>query len=215
MKPTDSSAQAAQSGRDLLAPWPIITLPAVEDITGYSIHRVINNRRSIRTFLPRDLTWREVGRLLWATQGISDPEAGLRTVPSAGALYPLELDVVIASGVFRYRPEGHSLAQRSRDDLREAVSQAAYRQAWLADAPCVLSFAAVMQRTARKYAARASRFIHLEAGHAAQNALLVATAIGLAGTPVGSFDDVRLARTLGLERAAKPIYLVAVGCPTD
>jgi SagB-type dehydrogenase family enzyme len=215
VKPADSSALAAQSGAIYSRSGALLLCPPWKTLPG-----TLSRARS--TVAAR--FDRSCGAISHGPKSVScfgPPKAppilrpDCRTVPSAGALYPLELDVVIASGVFRYRPQEHRLAPRLGDDIREAVSQAAHRQAWLADAPCVLSFAAVMRRTARKYASRASRLVHLEAGHAAQNALLVATALGLAGTPVGPFDDAILAQTLRLERAAEPVYLVAVGWPTE
>ncbi len=199
----------------MLARTRVISLPTIQSVAGLSLQGAMGRRRSIRAFSPRELTWLEIGQLLWAAQGVSHPETGLRTAPSAGALYPLEIDVVTATGVFRYQPEGHTLAPRSADDLRNAVSRAALGQAWLADAPCLLSFAAVIGRTARKYQSRAWRYVHLEVGHAAQNSLLMAAALGLGATPVGAFDDAAMARALGLERMADPVYLVAVGWPPD
>jgi SagB-type dehydrogenase family enzyme len=199
----------------ILARTRMISLPTIQTVAGPSVQSAMGRRRSIRAFSPRELTWLEIGQLLWAAQGVSDPEAGLRTAPSAGALYPLEIDVVTAYGVFRYQPEGHTLAPRSPDDMRSAVSRAALGQAWLADAPCLLSFAAVIGRTARKYQSRAWRYVHLEVGHAAQNSLLMAAALGLGATPVGAFDDVAMTRALGLDRTADPVYLVAVGWPPD
>jgi SagB-type dehydrogenase family enzyme len=192
----------------------IISLPSGEDAEGPSITSVIRRRRSIRSFSTRELTWAEVGRLVWAAQGITETHDGLRAVPSAGALYPLELDVILPSGVFRYRCEQHRLLPRSAEDIREAVSEDAYGQTWIAQAPCLLSFAAVMRRTARKYGPRSERYVHLEVGHAAQNVLLMAADLGLVGAPVGAFDDRRLAETLALEPLADPMYLVVVGWPS-
>jgi SagB-type dehydrogenase family enzyme len=122
---------------------------------------------------------------------------------------------VIPAGVFRYQAQEHRLVQRFTGDMRHAIAQAAHAQTWLVDAPCLLSFAAVMRRTAAKYGSRAARYVHLEAGHAAQNVLLTATAMGLGATPVGAFDDSALARVLGLERSAEPLYIVAVGWPAE
>jgi len=208
-------ARPASDRHSVMTEARIITLPAAPTSSGLSIQDAMGRRRSIRAFSQRQLTWTQIGQLVWAAQGVSDPEAGLRTAPSAGALYPLEVDVVVASGVFRYQPEGHTLAPRSAENIREAISRAAHDQAWLADAPCLLSFAAVVGRTARKYGSRAMRYVYLEAGHAAQNSLLMAAELGLRAAPVGAFDDAAMATTLGLERTAEPIYLVAVGWPPE
>ena len=208
-----SGTQHSSGARSRLDTARMVNLPLVRDVDGHSIMSLIRTRRSIRSFSTRELTWAEVGSLLWAAQGVTETHDGRRAVPSAGALYPLELDVILRSGVFRYRCEQHSLLPRSADDIREAVSEAADGQTWIAEAPCLLSFAAITRRTAQKYGPRSPRYVNLEAGHAAQNALLMATALGLVGTPVGAFDDEKLARTLALERLAEPLYLVALGWP--
>jgi SagB-type dehydrogenase family enzyme len=70
-------------------------------------------------------------------------------------------------------------------------------------------------RTASKYGSRAERYCLLEAGHVAQNVLLQATALGLAGVPVGAFDDRRVASTLALPPKLRPVYLVPVGFPEE
>ena len=55
--------------------------------------QAIQQRRSLRKFAPKPLSLETVAQLLWAAQGISSPD-GLRTAPSGGALYPLELNLV-------------------------------------------------------------------------------------------------------------------------
>jgi len=192
-----------------------LSLPAVAGMKAHSLQNVLSARRSIRSFSQSELTRDQLAQLLWAAQGISDPDAGLRVAPSAGALYPLKLDAVIAAGIFRYEPHENRLWLRAASDRRSAIAEAAYGQSWLALAPCLLSLAAIMDRSATKYGARAERFVHLEVGHTAQNVLLAATALGLGATPVGAFDDATLARLLELEPTAQPIYLIAVGSPPD
>jgi nitroreductase len=53
----------------------------------------------------------------------------------------------------------------------------------------------------------------MEAGHAAQTLLLQAQALGLAGVPVGAFDDEAVARALHSARDEEPLYLLPVGWP--
>jgi nitroreductase len=51
----------------------------------------------------------------------------------------------------------------------------------------------------------------MEAGHVAQNVLLQATALGLAATVVGAFDDSEVGEVLELRQGEEPLYLVAIG----
>lgn len=177
---------------------------------------LLARRRSVRAFGKRPLALAELGQLLWATQGISDPE-GLRTAPSAGALYPLELQVVLGrvaelpEGIYRYRPDGHRLEWLRGGDARKPLAAAALHQDWLADAAAVVAFIAVFKRTARKYGERGTRYVHMEAGHAAQNLLLQAEALALAAVVVGAFDDREVATVLGLPADMAPLSLIPVG----
>ena len=82
---------AAQGGKAVDRDPATLFAFAKPDIEGRATFEgVIAHRRSIRDFRRAPMTSVELGQLLWAAQGVSDP-AGLRTTPSAGALFPLEL----------------------------------------------------------------------------------------------------------------------------
>ncbi len=178
-----------------------------------SLEEVLARRRSVRQFNDTPLTLAEVGQLLWAAQGLTD-ERGFRTAPSAGALYPLEVYVVTAEGIFHYEPAGHRLRPVGRGDLRRALQGAALGQEAVGQGAALFVIAAVYERTARKYGVeRSPRYVHLEAGHATQNLLLEAVALGLGAVPIGAFDDEQVQQVLGLPADHKPLYLVPVGHP--
>jgi SagB-type dehydrogenase family enzyme len=183
-------------------------LPAPKLDGGPALTRVLATRRSIREFASRDLDDAEVGQLVWAAQGALD---GHRTAPSAGALYPLTVHVCDARGVWRYLPAEHALVRESATDRRADVANASLGQDAVRNAPVLIVITAQPAITARKYGKRADRFIAIEAGHAAQNVLLAATALDLAAVPVGAIDDTALLRTLGLSSAHVPLYVIPVG----
>jgi SagB-type dehydrogenase family enzyme len=191
----------------------ILQLPAPEQKGKMSLEEALARRRSVREFTREVLTERELSQLLWAAQGITHAD-GLRTAPSAGALYPLELYVASASGFYHYEARPHQLARLSDRDLRAAIRRAALDQEAITQAPAVFVIAAVYERTSRKYgAARTPRYVHMEVGHAAQNLLLEAVALGLGGVPIGAFDDEALQNALGLPTDQRLLYLVPVGHP--
>ena len=177
-----------------------------------SLEAAIAGRRSVRAFTETPLTLEQVGQLLWAAQGITDPR-GLRAAPSAGALYPLELYVILPDGLYHYQPDGHRLRQLGTEDLRSAVWEAGLRQDSLRAAPAVFLFTAVYTRTAARYGDRAPRYVHMEVGHAAQNLALQAAALGLGSVPIGAIEDARLKAALGLPADHEPLYLLPVGVP--
>ena len=178
-----------------------------------SLEETLVRRRSVRGFTRQPLTEQELSQLLWALQGITGP-AGQRTAPSAGALYPLEIYVLTASGFYHYEPRGHQLSRRSDHDLRPTVFRASLEQEAVREAAAVFVVAAVYGRTAQKYGeARAPRYVHLEAGHAAQDLLLEAVALGLGAVLIGAFYDAQVSKALSLPADHEPLYLIPVGHP--
>lgn len=193
-----------------------IRLPEPRGDSGFSVERALHERRSVRSFSAAPLSLGELGQLLWAAQGVSSPD-GLRTAPSAGALYPLELTVVagrvagLDPGVYRYRPSAHELQPLAAGDRRTELARAALGQSWIREAPATIAFGAVEERTTRKYGSRGNAYVRIEVGHAAQNMLLQAQALGLGAAVVGAFDDGATAVVLGMSGEEKPLYLVPVG----
>ena len=193
-----------------------IKLPEPRQASDTSVESALCRRRSVREFEREALPLAEISQLLWAAQGITDPE-GKRTAPSAGALYPLEVllvagkEGVLSAGVYRYRPQGHDLACVAEGDQRTKLAAAALGQDWLADAPVTIVIAAIYERTARKYRQRAERYVHMEVGHVAQNVHLQAVALDLGTVVVGAFDDVEVKRVLSLAANEQPLCLMPVG----
>ena len=195
----------------LTADADVVTLPPPHTKGRLSLEEAIAARRSVREFLPDPLTVEQIAQLLWAMQGVTSA-AGQRSAPSAGALYPLETYVATAEGLFHYEPVENRLTRQSHDDLRPALSHAAFSQKPVSEAPAVLVIAAIYARTEVKYGrTRGPRYVHMEAGHAAENALLEAVALGLAAVPVGAFDDARVHTVLGLPTEEVALYLIPVG----
>ena len=196
----------------------VIQLPAVPQGDPGSLGDALRRRRSIRTYASASLTLEQVSQLFWAGQGITHPD-GLRTVPSAGALYPLEMYLVVgavdglSAGVYHYRPERHDLILWQPKDCRTALARAAVRQVWMADAPVVIVIAAEYERTTGKYRERGIRYVHMEVGHAAQNIYLEAVALALGTVFVGAFDDDRVHAVLKLPAGQRPLGLMPVGRP--
>ena len=178
-----------------------------------SLEEVLSQRRATREFAPGPLSERQLSQLLWAAQGTTSPE-GYRTAPSAGALYPLEIYVVLPAGFYHYDPARHRLDRISREDLRPALCRAALEQQAIREAEAVFVMTAVYERTSQKYgAARGPRYVHLEAGHAAQNLLLEAVALGLGAVPMGAFHDTEVQKALSLPRNHEPLYLIPASKP--
>lgn len=194
-----------------------IPLPPSRSAGPVSVEEAIHRRRSIRQFTDAGLDLKEVGQLLWAAQGITSPATGFRAAPSAGATYPLEVYLIAGKvkdldpGVYRYLSAEHRLVRVREGDLRRPLSEAALGQSPIREAPTTFLIVAVYQRTVRRYGGRAERYVHMEAGHAAQNVALQAVALGLGSVVIGAFQDNEVKRAVGLGREEEPLYLIPVG----
>jgi len=195
-----------------------IALPSPRIQSQTSVEAALLTRRSVRTYSDDPLTLSEAGQLLWAAQGITDPN-GLRTAPSAGALYPLELYLVVKSvdglspGIYHYLPTDHQLRLLSEGEVSDQLSSAALRQSAVKNAPAVIVFSAVPERTTARYGERGMQYVFMEAGHAAQNVCLQAVALDLCTVTIGAFDEDEVRKTLNLPEREIPLYLLPVGRP--
>jgi len=190
-------------------PGDIVKLPQPRMTGAMSLDEALKTRRSVREFTSAALSWDQIGQLLWAAQGVTH-DGGKRTAPSAGATYPLELYVATAEGLFHYLPDRHAVARVGSRDVRGEVRRASGGQDAV-NAPALFLLTAVPARTAGRYGDRATRYVHIEIGHAAQNLLLEAVALGLAAVPVGAFSDAELHPVLGLPADHVVLYIVPVG----
>ncbi|NSW92961.1 MAG: SagB/ThcOx family dehydrogenase [Firmicutes bacterium] len=181
------------------------------------LEEAIANRRSIRTYSGEKIMESDVSQLLWSAQGITDEASGLRTAPSAGALYPLEIYVAIAmvegieAGLFKYNPSSHSLILKKSGDIRENIYNVSLRQDSIKNAAAIIIYCAVFERTASRYKDRATQYVYIETGHSAQNVYLQAEALNLGTVAIGAFDNKGIKKVLDLPDEEEPVYLMPVG----
>ncbi len=201
--------------------WVSIHLPPPSSKGGMSLAEAIARRKSIRRYTRETITQSQLSQLLWSAQGITDVSSERRSVPSAGATYPLEIFVVcgdncienIEAGIYWYSPEEHSLHLHYKGDARLDLSEAALAQEYIVEAPLNIVICAVYERTALFYGPRAERYINMEAGHAGQNIYLQATALGLGTVAIGAFDDEPVREVLRLDKQYEPLYIFPIGKP--
>jgi len=199
---------------------PPVSLPDPRLKGEMSLEEAILNRRSRRDFEDSPLTLGEISQILWAAQGITDG-TGLRAAPSAGALYPLDIYLVIGKqgleeleeGVYYYLPQSHSLQLTLAGDVRQTLAELSSGQMFIAEAPLSLLITAEYERTTKKYGERGMRYVHMEAGHVAQNVYLQAEALGLGTVTVGAFQDEEISQALDLPPTYRPLYVMPIGHP--
>lgn len=184
-----------------------------------SVEQAIKQRRTIRRYGSRALNADQLSQLLWAAGGITENKGYKRAAPSAGALYPMDLYVVVGeggvaslkAGIYHYEAGKHGLSPVAQGDMRSLVAQASLSQMWMAKAPLCMVITAEYSRVMGKYGRRGIRYAMIEAGHMGQNIFLQARALGLDAGIVGAFDDNRLIEVMGIPSTHEPLLVMPVG----
>ena len=193
-----------------------VLLPGPQQQSGTSIEKALQTRRSIREFSTDSVSLDKIAQLLWAAQGVT-AERGYRTVPSAGALYPLEIYLVagevsaLEQGIYRYLPAEHALVLVARGDPRAELQAAALHQEAIGNAPVLIVIAAQYDRTTGKYGQRGVRYVHIETGCAAQNIYLQTVPLGLGTVLIGAFHDQDVVEILDMPPDHQPLAIMPVG----
>lgn len=180
---------------------------------------VITERRSHRDYNTSSaLSLKHLSHLLYLAQGITSKDDQFRTVPSSGALYPLEIYPIVhrvtglEPGLYHYAVEQHKLELVKPGDLRQPLVSAVLNQDFLGEAQVCFVVSGIFQRTRWKYHERTYRYVLMEAGHLGQNLYLAATALGLGVCGIGAFFDDPLNELLEVDgKAEAALYLVTVG----
>lgn len=188
------------------------------DIPEASLSSVLDRRTSDLESATAMVTTETLGQLLETAVGVverrdvtasastrsADARASRRAYPSAGELYPIEWYVLVRSvpgldrGAYYYVPKDHELRVLERFEDASRFDDVFHGSAPIESADVAVLTSNVRSRIHTKYGARGYRYSLLEAGHAAQNLQLVATALGLGAKPIGSFYDDRANDLLGL-----------------
>lgn len=169
------------------------------DKTGEAIDRI---RRAVSAFEPGQMTADDLSSILMLNNGVTGTldypgvKYFLRSAPSAGALYPAITYVFASSvngmepGLYHYDVKEHKLDLiDSGPELKDKLLAAVPTPALLENADAVFIYTANYFRSSWKYGKRAYRYILMDTGHVAKNALLGAEAFGYQGNLIGCFDD--------------------------
>lgn len=213
-----------------------IRLPQPSLKSDVSIEQALAARRSLRTYADTPVTLSDLAQLLWAAQGITEPEKGFRTAPSGMAGYPLKVYAAafnvtgVPQGVYRYEPSGHELVlvtggdtrdsfkresrsagAESRDTSAEDSASSTSRPGMAGHADPIPTAAAVFVITADTKKAFGASGYYLEAGHVAQNIVLQCVSLDMGGVTMAGFSADNLKKVLKLPENEVPVYVIPVG----
>lgn len=216
-----------------------IALPPPAGSIDRSLSRALLERASARTFVDNPLRVQSLSTLLAYACGTARSverefeqldetvNQQFRTYPSGGALYPVEVYLLVRncteidSGVYHYDHREHRLRllESADDSFDRVLSRTVMSPKSVVDvtrAGMMIVLTGAFWRSKAKYGPRGYRFVLQESGHVAQNLQLVADALGLGSVPLGSFHDDRLNGLLGLDGVTEAaLYSLVVGHRAD
>jgi SagB-type dehydrogenase family enzyme len=163
-------------------------------------------RRSIRVYSSYGLGLKKISQVLWAAYGKNNYR---RTVPSAGATYPLTIYLLDDDGISRYLPEPHALERVRPNDIRLDMWLPCLKQKAIANANVIIVIAVDYDKIRLRYKRRGERYAILEAGHVGQNIHLMCEALGLGCVMIGAFSDHKVQSLLGINE--DPLYVIPIG----
>jgi SagB-type dehydrogenase family enzyme len=199
-----------------------VALPALR-LPDVSLDTLLRRRRTRYPAAGSTLDLATLAKVLSASYGITARSAQspqtFRSVPSAGALFPLEVYVVASSvrdlepGLYHYDPERAVLERLRRGDLQAELCASIPLATPVEHAPATLIVSAMFWRSRFKYGQRGYRFCLIESGHLVQNLLLCASACDVDAAPIGGFYDARVDALVGLDGVDESaLYVVPLGC---
>jgi len=194
-----------------------VDLPEVSE-RDTELESLIYQRKSVRNYQDEEISPDKIARILWSTVGITvDGITGpTRAAPSAGATDPLVVYLAarkvegLEQGIYRYLPEDNRLSLVVSGDKSQELAEAGLGQAAIQEAPFSVIITADFSRTTRRYGERGERYVKIEAGHAAQNANLMAENLGLAGVMIGAFHDKQVQQVMG-DISEEPLLIIPLG----
>ncbi len=182
---------------------------------------LLEDRRSTRSFSKLPVEVQVIVDMLWS--GYGECRNAKRTVPSAGALYPIVLYVALmrASGELSpgvYRVSVSQMWSVGFEMVSDDVAkfQRAFMDPLMAEkAHGAVVIGGSLKHTAEKYGNRSMLYVPLEVGHVAQNIHLAAYSHNLATVEIGGFAEDMLHAACGMPSEYLPMTTILFGHPSQ
>lgn len=186
------------------------------------ITEIFTTRRSVRNFSSKRIDFTDLSNILFYSAGLIDSANDLdnsrRPYPSAGARYPLEVYFFairvknLDEGLYHYNVKENLLELLTNDATTQKCKEIIGQDKNLINASCVIVITAALERTRIKYRNRGYRYMLIEAGHLAQNILLLTNYLGLGACAIGGFIDDKINDLLDINNAKEvTLYMIALG----
>jgi SagB-type dehydrogenase family enzyme len=193
-----------------------VALPQPKEAGSLDVEAALAQRRSRRTFDDKPVTLAQLSQMLWAGQGITDPEGNKRTAPSARNVYFFSIFVVVRDvdglepGLYEYLPEKHALGNMQVADAGALLTEAGVQDA-AQKSPVVFLLSAAYGKGAESMKESAKSSALLEGGHIGQNLYLQAESLQMATVAMAGFDAAKVGSALQLDPAETVVYIYPFG----
>lgn len=179
--------------------------------SGKPLMQALKDRKSVRSFLPKELPLQVISDLLWAANGINRLDSGKRTAPTAQNLQEIDVYVVTAEGVYLYDAKANALTPIAAGDLRKSTGT----QEFVKNAPVNLVFVADMAKMAGMPDQDAIFYAATDTGFISENVYLYCSSAGLATVVRAWIDKAELSKALKLRPEQNIILAQTVGYPAE
>jgi SagB-type dehydrogenase family enzyme len=176
---------------------------------GRSLMQALKERSSSRSFSSEKLPLQVLSNLLWAAFGVSRPETGKRTAPSAMNRQEIDIYVATADGLYLYSAKNHMLKPILGEDIRAITG----RQGYVKEAPLDLIYVADFSKMGEGSKEEKEFYSAADTGFIGQNVYLFCASEDLATVVRGSIDRKALAKTMKLRPDQRIILAQSVGYP--
>ena len=183
---------------------------------GAPVETVIRERKSVRSFSDRTVSLEHLAQLLLSADGLTHNlgSYALRAAPSGGALYPVELYVIVTNieqldmGLYHLQVADSSRELVKAGHFNRQIHRAANEQSAVGSSPLTVILTSRFDRSTRKYADRGYRYIYMEAGAICENVYLQAGSLGMGTVAVGAFNDRWLNELLEIDGVKEAALLI-------
>ncbi len=194
------------------------------DLKGHlPLSSAINQTKMAQDLRDHRVEIKDIAQILWALQGITHGPS-FRTVPSAGATYPLEIFLVhsgtstLSKGCYSYNNLEHRLGRVSSSYNTTSLLSALSGQDLeaVSNVSSIFFILADYKKTTNRYSSyhylydyRGVQYVHLEVGHAIQNFLLQLTSLNLDSRVIANFTSPQIQNFL--DTTLEPLVVLPVG----
>ena len=176
-----------------------IVLPALNLQSNLSVMNALNQRKSSRNFVDKDLTAEQLSKILWAANGVNRHDTQRRVNPAANAIYSVEVYAVTREGIYRYSPPDHKLILVAEGDHRLTTTLG---QSFVGKAAVNLVYVETPEvwKTAKRESTREAQIAcaNVTVGAMVQSVALAAETEGLGNCVRGSVNREAFAKVAGV-----------------